>query len=282
MSSRGDEIGKSVSMWLDQRESTPPWPSTLPSWLAPCELEELNCFRAPNRRCDWISGRWCAKQLLRQMVSDATDSPLTWQILSRASMRRGCRPTVFRNGIQQPIDLSLAHCASITVAVAGQHRPSVDRRDVPRIGVDAVDRTELPDSFARTWFSSAERRLLQDHRWPIAAGWAAKEAVFKACNGGEAFRPGRVRMIEITAEGCTVAYTNHSLANVHINVVDDAIIAVALSNSLFRSPPQSPGRSVRSERGGFWRRQDCWHRWGIDWGNPPLAALDPPAHGRVT
>ncbi|MCS7465722.1 4'-phosphopantetheinyl transferase superfamily protein [Stieleria sp. ICT_E10.1] len=227
MISRCNAFWKPVSMRLYQRDSAPAWPSALPSWLSPPELEELNGFRATNRRLDWIRGRWCMKQLLCLMFSETTDSLLQWQIYSRMSKRRGCRPTVFRNGVQQPIDLSLAHCASITVAVAGQRRLSVDRRDAPRIGVDAVDRTELPGSFASTWFSSAERRLLQDHRWPIAAGWAAKEAVFKACNEGESFRPGRLRMIEFTADGCTVDYKSRCLADVRIDVLDDAIIAVA-------------------------------------------------------
>ncbi|WP_197455737.1 4'-phosphopantetheinyl transferase family protein [Stieleria neptunia] len=217
-------------MRLDQRDSKPSWPRAFQSWLTPRELEELNCFRAPNRRLDWISGRWCAKQLLGQVVPETTDSPLEWQILSRASKRVGCRPTVFRNGIRQPIDLSLAHCASITVAVTSHRRIAVDRPDASRIGVDAVDRTELPASFAQTWFSTTERRLLQDHRWPIAAGWAAKEAVFKAGNGGEAFRPGHLRILEINGDGCRVQDETRCPADVRIDVLDDAIIAVAGAN----------------------------------------------------
>ena len=242
MSSRGDEFWKSVSMRLHQRESASPWPSVLQSWLSPTELEERDCFRAPSRRRDWISGRWCAKQLLCQMFSQTADSLLEWQIVSRVSKRRGCRPTVFRNGIQQPIDLSLAHCAAITVAVAGQRRLSVDRRDAPRIGVDAVDRTELPDSFARTWFSTSERRLLRDHRWPIAAGWAAKEAAFKAGNEGESFRPGCLQIVDVDADGCRVQDQAQCMADVHIDVRDDAIIAIARANSLSKSPPLASPR----------------------------------------
>ncbi|WP_372895551.1 4'-phosphopantetheinyl transferase superfamily protein [Stieleria sp.] len=103
----------------------------------------------------------------------------------------------------------------------------MDRRDAPGIGVDAVDRTELPDSFARTWFSTSERRLLQDYRWPIAAGWAAKEAAFKACNEGESFRPGCLQIVDVDADGCRVHYEAQRMADVHVDVIDDAIIAIA-------------------------------------------------------
>ncbi|QEG00268.1 4'-phosphopantetheinyl transferase [Stieleria maiorica] len=229
--------------------STPPWPMTLRSWLTPPEIDELDCFRAPNRRRDWIGGRWCAKQLLVEMFSDADDSPLKWQILSRASARRGRRPVVYRNDVRQPIDLSLAHCASITVAAVGHNHHDLDPPEGCRIGVDAIDRTALPDSFAQAWFSTAERHRLENRRWTIAAGWAAKEAAFKACNDGEPFRPRHVQIARVTAEGCTVDYETRRTADVRLRVYDDAIIAIARTSSLVGSVSVGPQRPHKSQ---------CW------------------------
>ena len=209
-----------LSVHLTRRGAASQLPSPLESWLTPCELDELSLFRAPSRRGDWISGRWCAKQLLHQTTIEDVGSYKQWQILSRQSMTRGCPPAVFRNGIKQSKTLSLAHCDSITIAVAADHH-------VGRIGVDAVNRTRLPGSFATTWFSSRERSLLQGSRWTAAAAWAAKEAVFKACNDGESFRPGRLRIDDVNDTGCSVQYESKCLAAVRLNRLADAFVAVA-------------------------------------------------------
>ncbi|WP_182864593.1 4'-phosphopantetheinyl transferase family protein [Rhodopirellula sp. JC639] len=250
---RGNESWTTATLRLDGRESTPPWPMALRSWLTPPEINELDCFRAPNRRRDWISGRWCAKQMLGELLSAADDSPLEWQILSRASVRRGCRPAVFRHQIQQPIDLSLAHTALITVAAVCLEPHDRGHPISSRIGVDVVDRTDLPNSFAQAWFSAAERRRLEDHGWPIAAGWAAKEAAFKACNDGEPFRPGHAQIARVTAQGCTIEYETRRTADVRFDVRNDAIIAVARTSSpgederFFGNHP--PGRRVERSEG---------------------------------
>ncbi|MEM9587925.1 MAG: 4'-phosphopantetheinyl transferase superfamily protein [Planctomycetota bacterium] len=196
------------------------WPAKLEDWLTPRELEELSSFRHPSRRDNWIGGRWCAKRLLSSHYGDRTTSLHQWQILSRGSNHRGVYPVVFRDGMVQQLHLSISHSDRVTAA-------AVSGNDEGKVGLDVVDKGELPESFAASWFSKGERNVLLASGWSYAAGWAAKEAVYKACNEGESFQPRGVQLTHADDHGCSVRYQSTQVADVHLTCFDKAVIAIA-------------------------------------------------------
>lgn len=241
MRTLGDDFDQGLHFYQIRSAAPAPWPQPLRSWLAQSELAALNQFRDPQRRVDWLAGRWCAKQLLAEVIGDGCESHAQLQIVSRNSSDRGCAPMVFRSGVKLDIQLSISHGATLTVAVAAESKSG-------SVGVDAVERIELPDSFATTWFSPAECRRIRNSCWSIAAGWAAKEAVFKAGGDGLPFRPRRIRIAEIDDAGCLVTDGSQNLVEVRFAELEDALIAVA------RMPHELPSAANRNNRSSLFRQ----------------------------
>jgi phosphopantetheinyl transferase len=91
------------------------------------------------------------------------------------------RPRIRIGGRLVPWSLSIAHTGrGVLVAIADQGSISV--------GVDLVEPARLGRGFMAQWFTAAERRWLQPGD-RAATAWGVKEAVYKAANRGEAFRP---------------------------------------------------------------------------------------------
>ena len=61
------------------------------------------------------------------------------------------------------------------------------------MGVDLVEPVRLGRGFVAQWFTPAERRWLHSDDF-AAVAWAVKEAVYKATNRGEPFRPQSVEV----------------------------------------------------------------------------------------
>ncbi len=187
-----------------------PWPDDGPQWLTAREQAELAVFRAPRRRREWLGGRWLSKRLL----AGNSTTPATlrrWEIVSRASARRGCRPVVRRDDVIQTASLSLAHSDPAIAAAVGEVSGG-------HVGVDVVPRQKLPAGFAACWFSEPERSLLSQQDWSLADGWAVKEASFKAVNRGESFRPRQIAIAHITGDECAVEYQLPSGQRIEIPV----------------------------------------------------------------
>ncbi len=160
--------------------------------LSDRERAELAAWHDPDRRRSWLAGRLLAKQLVRETWSAApADSAI--EILSLNDQRRGRRPRVVCDGQQMPWSLSISHTQR-GVLVALSTAPSV------AVGVDLAARQDVSAGFVRLWFTPAEQRWLAESTDAHAAAtiWAAKEALFKACNRGEGFAP---RMIEVLPGG---------------------------------------------------------------------------------
>lgn len=147
-------------------------------WLSPREHQELQTFSCTIRRDDWLAGRWCAKRLLTRSHGKPSD----WEVLSRQSREKGRPPEVYFQTQPAPQIVSIAHCRAAAIAVSSRQSREI-------VGVDVVEITRFPQSFTRTWFAAAERKLLADWGYTPLHGWAMKEAAFKSLRTCESFRP---------------------------------------------------------------------------------------------
>ena len=154
---------------------TLPQISEVAEWLGPAERLELELWRSPERRLDWLRGRWLAKTMLRRWLPVDSVGPRDIEILSRNPMTgRGIAPRVRIRGEILARSLSLAHTeGSVAIALAKNARIQV--------GIDLVRRQSATPGFERTWFTEHEQQhfAFADPAEPIRF-WAAKEALFKA------------------------------------------------------------------------------------------------------
>ncbi len=172
-------------------------------------------FRPGPRRDTWLLGRLLAKnlvraQLVRQPVTGwgtgsffgpfragecacplAVD-PARIEICSGPARGKGFRPRVAVDGRQQSWSLSIAHTEKAVLVVL-----AADRRAA--VGADLVEPGRYGRGFLELWFTPLEQSRLRDAGCPglTAAVWAAKEAVYKAVNRGEPFRP---QTLEVLAD----------------------------------------------------------------------------------
>jgi phosphopantetheinyl transferase len=156
-------------------------------WLSLAERREWDRLRSAERRATWLGGRILAKRLIMERLAE----PAEIHIESRSSDgEHGERPTALVAGRALDWALSIAHTRR-GVLVALGCEPGV------RLGVDLVCRDA--DRRPLIWtFTEAERRWLagggpQD-RLPEQL-WAMKEALYKACQQGEGFAPGRIEVV---------------------------------------------------------------------------------------
>ena len=199
------------------------------AWLGRRERAELATWRDQRRRCAWLLGRMLAKQLIATLLSD--DLPATAiEILSRDSLGRVNRPRVWCEGTPRSWSLSISHSdRGVLVAL------STD--DYVSLGVDVAQPTQFSDAFVELWFTTAERDWFRDtHSASIACFiWAAKEALYKACNEGESFAP---RNVEVLPDG-RCSYRQAPVAGCHLQswTVDSHLAVLA---SVTKQPFTNP------------------------------------------
>ena len=167
------------------------------AWLGHRERAELAAWRDADRRRAWLVGRTIGKTLVaRRMAKLPTPQaiePSQIEILSRDAEGRVNRPRIWCDGIEKPWSLSISHSqrgvlAAFTAAT-----------DVA-LGVDLADCGTFGDGFVDLWFTPAERAWFHETQCTSTARfiWAAKEALYKACNDGESFTP---RDVEVLPDG---------------------------------------------------------------------------------
>lgn len=175
------------------------------NWLTTPELSELHRLKDAGRRLQWRHGRWLAKQLLTETVLLSDMAPSRVAIVSRDAEGRAVRPTVRVDGVPVPQVLSISHTAhSVLVGLADGENVS--------IGVDlAVPEEILPSSLV-FWFSECERADIGQDAERMAMCWAVKEAVYKCCNRGESFVPGRIETELFSPAGRRCRYNGRVVA----------------------------------------------------------------------
>jgi phosphopantetheinyl transferase len=139
------------------------------------------------RRELWALGRYFLLSRLypRLTMNRTAVDPRDLRIVTRNGLGRGTQPRLYCQGRLVPWRISLAHTNS-QLAMAF----SVDRDT--RVGIDVVDDSAAAAMAVRCWSTLREReQLLGRTEADFAKVWSMKEALYKALNHGEPFRPAR-------------------------------------------------------------------------------------------
>jgi phosphopantetheinyl transferase len=156
------------------------------------ERKELAAWKDADRRRAWLLGRMLAKRLIAERLGDGL-RPAAIEILSRDAAGRVNRPRVWRDGCEQSWPLSISHSQRGALA-------AFSTADGVALGVDLAAPARLSAGFVRLWFTTREQDWLRGSDDPGTGClvWAAKEALYKACNAGEGFGP---TVVELFSNG---------------------------------------------------------------------------------
>ncbi|MGH3829358.1 MAG: beta-ketoacyl synthase N-terminal-like domain-containing protein [Pseudonocardiaceae bacterium] len=161
---------------------------------------------SPRARRPWLLGRIAVKDAVRRWLWDQGYGPVFPAEVQVSNDERG-RPRVagWPGRALPPLEVSLAHCQRVGVAIAqprsGPGGPGVDGSGV---GIDVEEITERDDRTHDVALSPRERALLAACRAETGESaavwftrfWTAKEAVSKAEGTGLGGRPRRFAVIE--------------------------------------------------------------------------------------
>jgi 4'-phosphopantetheinyl transferase EntD len=222
---------------------------SLARWLSADERATYSAMRSPERRATWLAGRILAKRLLKECAGAAGDSLAArhadeLHIESRSmNPGHGERPTLSIDGLSQSCAISIAHSARGVLAAVGLDATL-------SLGVDLAERTDAQQALQWT-FTAGERAWLargsQNSDRPEQL-WALKEALYKACQGGEGFAPQKIEVVP----GQLPSYPNldltKNLHNLQSWRVDGhlAALAVVKAQLAVETTMESPGALGRA------------------------------------
>ena len=179
----GPNCRQAMIYWLLQSQTAQPdlaRNEVPPGLLAPSEARRLQAMTSPERRRDWLLGRWTAKRLLQQVMEkeDGVDLPLDGLIIEMS--RNGAPRATFRppwTGRDFAISLSHSHGVALC-AVSGD-------ADVA-LGVDLEWIEPRSTRFVGDFLTGTEAAHLGEssRATHVSALWSAKEAVLKALGLG--------------------------------------------------------------------------------------------------
>lgn len=200
--------------------------------LTPAELEQFSGFLNPQRRRDWLLGRWTAKRLVQTHIA-ATDgfhsaldtfaieqepngAPYVKEVSSSLGesgeplpnppqVGEGFSFPHFANG-RMPIALSISHShgyAFCALCAAGTTNT--------RLGVDIELVEARPENFVQEFFTAREQVNTGAGRLDLltTVTWSGKEAVLKAAHLGLRIDPRRVQCLP--RPGCPRHWTRLSV-----------------------------------------------------------------------
>jgi 4'-phosphopantetheinyl transferase len=168
--------------------------------LTPAEAGQYQSYLSPNRRRDWLLGRWTAKQLVQKHIAmlhgfhPALDSFAVAQEGNGAPYIAGHHPALrpasnralnsADDPTRLPLVLSLSHSHGYAFAALCS-----DASGQTRVGADIEVVASQPEGFAANFFTASEQEKI--NAAPLSmqprlttATWSAKEAVLKATHLG--------------------------------------------------------------------------------------------------
>lgn len=188
-------VQRTMIHWLIQTVVDHPDLSALrppPGLLTRTEAAHYATLHNPQRRRDWLLGRWTAKHLGQQAVratqgyTPALDSfHISYDALGA--------PYIQMRDTRLPVAISHSHGYAFCALAADTTRPT-------RIGVDIELVEPRPADFAQTFLTATEQARLtaalpEERDRLTTALWSAKEAIFKARGHGLTVDP---RQVECT------------------------------------------------------------------------------------
>ncbi|MBW6473574.1 MAG: 4'-phosphopantetheinyl transferase superfamily protein [Anaerolineaceae bacterium] len=148
-------------------------------WLSPPEINRYHQFRFPKRQNEWLSGRWTAKKLLGNLLTDSDTLP--FRELSIHNEDSGA-PFVMWNDQRLAGSLSISHRAENAIA-AFCFDPDIT------IGIDLEDIEAKSRGFVEDYFTEPEARMvlaraLEEQALAASLLWSGREAILKALQIG--------------------------------------------------------------------------------------------------
>ncbi len=145
-------------------------------WLTPAEIGVFERIRAPQRRQDWLAGRWAAKELIRTYFHGEAGRELALghiEILNDESgapyARVPCAP--------RHVEISLAHSAGYGLAGLSPHGPvGVDLQRIRSVRSDLGERVLAENELKSLARCFPEHLAVEG----FCVFWALKEAAIKA------------------------------------------------------------------------------------------------------
>ena len=182
---------QNIQSRTDLRQSD--WNTLCREWLHELEREQLENIGSTERAESFVYGRVMSKQLILRHWAElqSTKQPIANELFisSKDGMGRSVRPSVNWNGRRLPIAVSISHSESSVMAVVGDARTIQVGSDITSLDVNQV-------SSLRLWLTDAENKHWnQDDREALLSVWALKEAIYKASNNGDRFRPRRIEVL---------------------------------------------------------------------------------------
>ena len=145
------------------------------SWLSDVEREQIQRLRFEKRRQDRLSGRWVAKNLLKNVLAEPESIYLNE--ISIENETSGA-PIPILNGNRIPGSLSISHRGNTAVA-AYCANPTL------HIGIDLEQVEEKSPGFIEDYFTLAEVKqvnqlAVSQRAWAASLLWSGREAMLKA------------------------------------------------------------------------------------------------------
>lgn len=161
-------------------------------FLSAAEVESLSNLRFPQRRAEWLLGRWTAKRLLQATVEQLSRVPLSdWTVANESDGR----PYASLGGMRLPGCLSISHREGQAVS-AWSSNANIG------LGIDLETIEPRTDGFIKDYFTNAEQILTRGRQRERDAVliWSAKEAMLKALGTGLRLDTRSVEVLRIAAE----------------------------------------------------------------------------------
>jgi phosphopantetheinyl transferase len=225
------------------------WPADdqrrLPLWLGAHEARELSRLGNPQRRKQWIAGRWTAKQLVRQELAatEASASLSDIQIHARDEQGRGVRPRIVIHGNELAWSLSISHNdEGVLVALLAS--------DDVSLGIDLATTIAPTLPFLRAWFTTSEQQWIAadpSHRCTLL--WALKEAAYKACHNGEVWSPRDIEIQPQSRDRYSFVYRNVAVNPCHVQVshiANQLMACVCVPREMCGDQPKPTSNNVPS------------------------------------
>jgi len=181
----------------------------LDHWLSAAECDVYNQWNDAQRRATWLGGRLLAKQLiLDQLFANSNRSVVHHEIEIHTGLPRNRRerPQISIAGRRLSQSLSITHTSRGVMVALATHSSL-------RVGVDLVEAKIFTPGFIRYWFTEAEQNWILQNGQPdqVAAIWAMKEALYKACNEGEGFSPRSIQVLPSPSGSYSCRYAGKPL-----------------------------------------------------------------------
>ena len=157
--------------------------------LSPEERDTHAHLRDRRRAGEWLAGRILVKRWLAGRLGPGV-RPEDITVESTDGFGRAVAPRAFWRGRMLPDHLSIAHAAGMVLVTLAGH-PGI------RVGADVVPLQAVTPRRLAMWMTAAETAWVNSATpelgvWRAGALWACKEAVYKAVNRTEAFRPAEI------------------------------------------------------------------------------------------